>query len=227
MMNKILGFLSVIYCILSIQFTVSAQSVVMVNNNSLLYSYYPNEIKLGFTQAVPENFHVSCDNCDTLYKSKEEDLTYIVYPSKGSSCHLIIYDSNSEDSIISEHYFMVRNVPKPTLKFGACWDGSITGAVYSRLFIQYYPTLQLKSNFKIKSWQIKVGNEVYEGDNSTITEHIVSILKNLKTDTALNIVVKYIGQDLEQEVKTLEGNFTVRKKSDQRNIPNEYSGNCE
>lgn len=225
--NKVLGLLLIFGCTFILSPKMFAQSVMEVNNSSLLYRDYPNQVKIGFTHIVPENIYISCIDCDTLYKSTEEPSSYIIYPSNSSRCQLNIYSSKAKDSLINRHYFMVRNLPEPSIHYSGCFAPCKTAHVHSRLFMRFHPITQLNSKFTIKNWRVKIGQDVYEGEGSEFSKQVVSVLKSLKVDTKIHITLSYIGQDLDQELKTVSDTFEIRKASDQNNTTNEYSYGCE
>lgn len=228
MLNKATVILFSLFCISSL--SINGQVIINVNDYSILYREYPNELNLGFYNSFNDSISLKCEECDSVLRMSDKPATFKVYPSKYCGrCDIIIYNEIA-DSVINVKTFQAMTLPKPIIKYGSCHPDCRTPYVMSRIFVHYNQRSlsHIYVRWKIKFWKVEFNDLVFEGTGNNLSDDLLNELKNLDTETKIKITVNYYQEDFKDNLKTTFNYFTILGGSDQKEIPKlEYSGNCE
>lgn len=182
-----------------------------------LYRGYKNIIEIGFRSGCEFKIGIACSNSDTVYNV--EDNKFIVVPGPTRNAFLEVYKilDDGQYELVSRTEYRVRDLPDPTIYFGA---GEQEHPIYwnvSKMYARYSPEIWLNYSYEISNWNIKIGNKNYTGKGNVITSEVQKRIKKMRKGKKIDVKVTVIGENKQERV--IETFFT--------RAPNEWYKNIE
>jgi len=172
------------------------QGTVSLPEMNVLYRGYKNKVEgvaSGYDQTILSG------NGVTLTKN---GTGYIGSPGAGRECSITVSGKNSitnKTVSLGQFKFRVSNLPAPQVYLGTIGTGSSVSksavAGMTKLFAKYPPEIPLSADFSVASWEISVAGapRPAQGTGPGLTAEAMSLLKQAKPGSKINISAKYKG----------------------------------
>ena len=158
---------------------------------NVLYRGYDNKVT-GAASGFPD-FKLSGGG--NVNVSQKGDY-YVAKPGSGRSAKINISGVAADGSSASlgSFEFRVQDMPKPSIRWGALWDGESGGIALlrstSRIAAMYPPEIPLKADFQIRDWEITVSGapRPINGNGSRLSEQAMSLVRQAPKGATISIM---------------------------------------
>lgn len=157
-----------------------AEIIAFSQFGELLYRYMENEVTIIVTSE--EDYTIECTNCESFEKTDSEN-TYLVKPCKGRVQAIKVLRNDDGREILASKRLELQYLPDPVIYFGGSKNGIKISRSSTEISAKYSPEMNItrpdgtEFSNEITRWKIQIGDDVFEGNGSTITDEASEALK--------------------------------------------------
>lgn len=183
------------------------QGNVSLPELNVLYKGYPNVISAvasGYPEAKVNGQGVS------LSKKGENYIGMVSGAGKTASISISGYNKQTKKTVsLGTFTFKVKNLPPPSIYFGAVADGGKASKAETRIFAKYGEEIPLTANFTVVSWEMQVAglSRPSKGTGNNLTAEAIGQLKQAKPGAMISFMTQVKGPD--GILRKKSGNFTI------------------
>ena len=159
-------------------------------DSRVLYRNVINEITI--TPLAADQI-VECPYCDTIYKGEIAN-QYFLKPGRGRMTEVIIREI-STSKVLEKHTLTVTHLPDPTLFYGITKNGGKCSKQTQHIFAKYPPEVNLDVNSAVMKWEIHIDAHTFTGDGNTLSEELLTFLKNYAGDGVISVIAFVLTAD--------------------------------
>jgi gliding motility-associated protein GldM len=183
------------------------QGTVSLPEMNTLYRGYDNKVEgvaSGYDQTILNGQGV------TLSKSGNGYIGRVNTTGREASISISGKNSVTNKTVnLGSFKFRVRNLPPPSIFFGAAPDGAKASKAETKLFARYGDEIPLQANFTVVSWEMQVAglSRPSKGSGNMLTPEAVGQLKQAKPGAMVSFMCQVKGPD--GILRKKSGNFTL------------------
>lgn len=163
-----------------------------------LYRGYKNKLEIGFLSNNTFEFGLFCRGCDTIYHV--ENNRFVVVPGYFRVAYIEVYNigDTSNYELVHRMPYKVKNIPAPTIYIGHQEEMKEIDGSSERIVVKYPPEIWLDYSYRLKKWNIEIGNKRFVGNGDKITKEVQSQIKKMRVGQKINLTVTIIGENNEE-----------------------------
>ena len=183
------------------------EGTVSLPEMNVLYKGYENKIEgvaSGYDETKLSGSNVS------LTKSGKGYIGRVSGSIKTATINISGYNNvTKKTAALGSFTFRVKNLPPPSIYFGAVADGGKVSKTETRIFAKYGDEIPLTANFTVLSWEMNVAglSRPSKGPGNVLTPEAMGQLKQAKSGSNVSFMTSVKGPD--GIVRKKSGAFTL------------------
>lgn len=169
-------------------------------NLNRMYAGYYNVLQIGSTRKSNKIVTVECDMCDSINRHPSDNIKWIIKPKQEGKLTLTVIGKRGE--ILGSKSFKIFSLPKPEILISNQNAQGVLRSIPEYLSVKYNPSVPVYTSFLIKSWKIRIEQEIFTGKRSQLTDKVKEYIKSVGSGTMI-ININYLDPYGEKELKEI------------------------